>query len=111
MTDELAGTTKPQIELHCRVNSSMLGLLREFVCSVARHMGFSDQQVGEIEICVDEACANAVEHAYPSSFQKEFPGADHDLRIEISYLGDELTVRITDHGRGSEETLRPRFEE
>ena len=41
-----------------------LHLIRDFVCAVARKMGFPDQRVGEIEIAVDEACANIIEHAY-----------------------------------------------
>lgn len=94
----------PQMELRCRVDSAMLGPLREFVTSVARHLDFPDDQIAQIEICVDEACANAMEHAYAKSFEVE--GKDriaHVLVVELLYNGgEEFTVRVTDHGRGTD---------
>ena len=111
MAQEAAGKGRnPQIELKCVVDSSMLGPLRTFVCSVARELGFTDAQVGEIEICVDEACANALEHAYDTGFEREFPNAERDLCLEMQFQGDELTVRIIDHGcGGGEEGIHPRI--
>ncbi len=78
----------------------MLGLMREFICSVARHVGFTEKHVAEIEISVDEACANAMEHAYAAG-----PGPNEEgeksLHVEIQYTGEEMVVRITDHGHGT----------
>lgn len=93
----------PQMELRCRVNSAMLGMLRDFVSSVARHLGFPEEQVAQIEICVDEACANAMEHAYAKSFEVEGHDREsHVLVVELIFNGgDELTVRVTDHGCGT----------
>lgn len=89
---------RPHIELRCRLDGSMLGLLREFVCTVARHLDFSEKQIAEIEISVDEACANVMEHAYrgraPEPECKE-------LLVEIAYSGDEMAIRIIDQGDGS----------
>lgn len=102
----------PQIELRCRLDKAMLMPLREFVCNVAHVLGFSDQQVNELEICVDEACANAIEHAYPpervcgQSLQHD---SEH-LRIEILFSEDELTVRVIDFGSGADSGLNPRFQ-
>lgn len=94
----------PQMELRCRVDSAMLGMLREFVSSVARHLDFPEEQIAQIEICVDEACANAMEHAYAKSFEVE--GRDkqfHVLIVELLFNGgDEFTVRVTDHGCGAQ---------
>jgi anti-sigma regulatory factor (Ser/Thr protein kinase) len=88
----------PQIELRCRVDGSMLGLLREFVCTVARYLGFGDDQVAEIEICVDEACANVLEHAYKS--QTSEPPQLPEMVVEITYTGEQMLVRVVDHGDG-----------
>lgn len=97
--DAAAPELNPEIELHCRISTPMLGPLREFVANVSRQLEFSEQQVHEIEICVDEACANALEHGY-APFEREFPG--RDLKIQISFHTDRLTVRITDQGCGSD---------
>lgn len=97
----------PQMELRCRIDSAMLGMLREFVSSVARHLEFPDEQIAQIEICVDEACANAMEHAYAKSFEVE--GQDRESHVLIVELlfngGDEFTVRVTDHGCGTQSGL------
>ncbi|MGI8907707.1 MAG: ATP-binding protein [Candidatus Sumerlaeaceae bacterium] len=90
---------QPQIELRCRLDGSMLGLLREFVCTVARHLCFPEPQVAEIEICVDEACANVVEHAY--SNKRPAGPKMNDLLVEIRYSGEQMVVRIVDHGDGN----------
>lgn len=93
----------PQMELRCRVDSAMLGPLREFVSSVARHLDFPEEQIAQIEICVDEACANAMEHAYSKCFEVE--GKDksaHVLIVELLFNGNqEFTIRVTDHGCGT----------
>lgn len=108
MSEVTARDTNPQIELHCRINGTMLGPLREFVANVARQLGFSEQQVHEVEICVDEACANALEHAYDTPFEREFRD-EQDLTIEISFHREELMVRIMDQGRGSNDPIRARI--
>ncbi len=116
-SDQPAGESKPheeqphkdapQMELRCRVDSAMLGALREFVSSVARHLDFPEDHVNQIEICVDEACANAMEHAYVKAF--EVAGKDknaHMLVVELLFNGDhEFTIRVTDHGCGTTEGL------
>lgn len=80
----------------------MLKPLREFVCAVAHTLGFTEQQVSEIEICVDEACANAIEHAYTGPYEREFPNDQRDIFIEMTFHGDELMVRVIDHGQGGD---------
>ncbi len=41
-----------------------LARVRQFVDQRTRDAGLSDQAAGEVQLAVDEACANAIEHAY-----------------------------------------------
>ncbi len=96
--EERQSATSPKIEICCKIDSSMLGLLRDFVRAVANYLEFSPEEATHIELCVDEACTNALEHAYP-------PGsnvAEHhkELVIEILFENGELTIRVVDHGCG-----------
>jgi anti-sigma regulatory factor (Ser/Thr protein kinase) len=91
---------KMQIELRCRIDASMLRLLRDLISSVSSHLGFSDQQIGEIEICVDEACANALEHAYQGTDDQPVNPPEKVICIEICFDGEALTVRVIDSGQG-----------
>lgn len=59
----------------------------------ARKAGFGEQGVYEIQLAVDEACANVVDHAYQGSDTGE---------IEVSCCLDDqaLTIRVRDWGKG-----------
>jgi anti-sigma regulatory factor (Ser/Thr protein kinase) len=93
-----------EIEVRCRVDASMLRLLREVICSVSHHLGFSEQECGEIEMCVDEACANAIEHAY-SAIEAPANNEENRINIEVYFDGEALTVRVIDSGRGLKKTV------
>jgi serine/threonine-protein kinase RsbW len=60
---------------------------------VAKEVGFGGQALYQIELAIDEACANVVEHAY----RGEEPG-----EMEVScYLEDRMfVIRVRDWGTG-----------
>ena len=70
-----------------------LAMIREFVTRVAAQAGLSDAEVGQLELAVDEACANVIEHAY---------GADRTKQVMVRAIFDEDTLRIhvIDTGKG-----------
>jgi serine/threonine-protein kinase RsbW len=86
-----------KVAITCQPHYSVLSLIRLFITSVAQQMGFGEQAISEIEMCVDEACANVMDHAYQ--------GSDPDDRlkevgIELKIGPDGLTVSILDRGVG-----------
>ena len=84
-----------------------LALIRLVVTHLAEVIGFTEEDVGKIEIAVDEACTNVIEHAYKDLQPKPV------VRVEIQSQADQIIVDIIDHGVpfdfGSYET--PRFPE
>lgn len=66
--------------------------VREFIKTHALAADFSDVDVEELKIAVDECCTNVIEHAY---------GNDASKSIDISVLidDDRFSVRIRDQGR------------
>jgi serine/threonine-protein kinase RsbW len=86
------------VEIRCPSEYTVLSLIRLFISDVARQMGFEEDAVSEIELCVDEACANVIDHAYDASggAAAERPGVEVILGIGA----DRLTVTVTDHGVG-----------
>jgi serine/threonine-protein kinase RsbW len=69
-----------------------LEIIRNFVSTVAKKVGFDDSEIGKIELSVDEACTNVIEHAY-----RHKDGQKIDVAIKIDY--NKFTVIITDRGR------------
>ena len=62
-----------------------LAMIREFVNRVAAQAGLSEIEVGQLELAVDEACANVIEHAY---------GDDKTKQVMVRAIFDEYTLRI-----------------
>lgn len=80
---------------HCRVEAVMenVPVITECLAEVAKELGFGEQALYQIELAVDEACANVVEHAYSEGTQGE---------MEVScYVEDQMfVVRVRDWGTG-----------
>ena len=70
-----------------------LSLIREFVSRVSEQAGLSEQERGHMELAVDEACANVIEHAYGHDVQKE-------VTVRATFDADAVRIAIIDHGAG-----------
>ncbi|MBS1809424.1 MAG: ATP-binding protein [Acidobacteria bacterium] len=70
-----------------------LALIREFVTTVGQQAGLTEAEIGKIELAVDEACANVIEHAYGHDESKE-------VIIRANIDDDSITFEIVDTGKG-----------
>jgi serine/threonine-protein kinase RsbW len=70
-----------------------LALIREFVGSIAQQSGMDSADIGKLELAVDEACANVIEHAYGHDISKE-------VIIRASLDDETLRIDVEDTGRG-----------
>ena len=70
-----------------------LALIREFVTSAALQAGFDEKEVAKLELAVDEACANVIEHAYGHDVSKE-------VIVRAKLDDEEFAIDIEDTGKG-----------
>ncbi len=70
-----------------------LALIREFVTTVGAQAGLAEIEIAKLELAVDEACANVIEHAYGHDASKE-------VTVSANFDGDSITFEIVDTGRG-----------
>ena len=70
-----------------------LALIREFVGNIAQQSGMDAKDSGKLELAVDEACANVIEHAYGHDITKE-------VIIRASLDEETLRIDVEDTGRG-----------
>ena len=70
-----------------------LALIREFVGNIGMQAGLDQKDVGKLELAVDEACANVIEHAYGHDQTKE-------VIIRASLDEETLKIDVEDTGRG-----------
>ena len=67
--------------------------IREFVTGIAEESGINEQDLDNIELAVDEACANVIEHGY----DPEEPEKTLTIRMEID--ASKLVLSIIDQGK------------
>ena len=75
-----------------------LALIREFIGSAAAQAGFDEKETGKLELAVDEACANVIEHAYGHDVSKE-------VIIRVRLSDEMLSIDIEDTGNGFDPKL------
>jgi serine/threonine-protein kinase RsbW len=73
-------------------NLDNLAKIGEFVTAAARRAGLNDKAVYAVQMAVDEACANIIEHAYGG----EGRGS---IRLACAVQTDGLQIIILDRGR------------
>ena len=70
-----------------------LAMIREFINNIGAQAGLDEADIGKVELAVDEACANVIEHAYGHDTSKE-------VMIRASFNDEELRIDVEDTGRG-----------
>ncbi|MEW6093776.1 MAG: ATP-binding protein [Chloroflexota bacterium] len=69
-----------------------LNAIREFVTQAAKDAGMDESNICAVEMAVDEACSNIVEHAY-----KDRP--EGDIECTCDSTDSDLMIILRDHGR------------
>src|SRR3954463_1656624 len=80
-------------QLHVPSSTENLSMIRDFVGSIGQRAGFSDAEVAKLELAVDEACANVIEHAYGSD-------ATREVTVKAKVDADAVCIEIVDTGHG-----------
>jgi anti-sigma regulatory factor (Ser/Thr protein kinase)/putative methionine-R-sulfoxide reductase with GAF domain len=100
----LKNTEIPEVlELHPAARPDQLAEIRRNIRRWLRNHGASDEAVTEITLAANEACANAVEHAYspaPARFSFRARESDGLVTITVTDAGSWRQPRGMDRGRG-----------
>ena len=80
-----------------------LQLIREFVGKIAQNAGLFDSEVSNLELAVDEACANVIEHAYGHDISKE-------VSIRMIIDKEQIVDEVIDSGHGFDPNQVPDLE-
>jgi serine/threonine-protein kinase RsbW len=87
----------PQIErtftLQVPSSTENLAMIRDFVTSVGEQAGLTPPEVAQLELAVDEACANVMEHAYAKDMTKE-------VSVRATLDDDAVEIDVIDTGQG-----------
>jgi serine/threonine-protein kinase RsbW len=90
-------------ELTVAADAANLAIIADFVVETAAAAGFDEKASYAVQMAVDEACANIIEHAY-----RESDGGS--IRLVCDIGADGLTIFIFDWGTPFEPDAIPRFD-
>jgi serine/threonine-protein kinase RsbW len=77
-----------------------LASVRKSVEALAASAGFSEKDVGEIGLCVNEAMANIIRHAYSGR-------TDRPIQLSALATAEGLTIELRDWGNGIDPSRLP----
>ena len=80
-------------QLHVPSSTENLSMIRDFVGSIGERAGLGEGDVAKLELAVDEACANVIEHAYGSD-------ATHEVTVKATVDAEAVQIEIVDTGCG-----------
>jgi anti-anti-sigma factor len=81
------------LELQLRSDPAQVAEVRRAVEEFARNAGFGEVRTGEIGLCINEALANVIRHAY-----RNIP--EQPIKITVESLGRDLKLTVRDWGTG-----------
>lgn len=79
--------------MRIHASTENLAVIRDFVSGHARDHSFTESQINDIRLAVDEACTNVIKHAYNYNEKEQF-------LIDLDFNTNSLTITITDQGSG-----------
>jgi serine/threonine-protein kinase RsbW len=77
-----------------------LASVRKSVEALAASAGFSEKDVGEIGLCLNEAMANIIRHAYSGR-------TDRPIQLSAVATAEALTIELRDWGNGIDPSRLP----
>lgn len=96
MSCRMTNTVKNSLfQLQLPAESQNLNLIRKFILGIAKSMGFSEQDIFQIEIIVDEACNNVIKHAYKNTSLPE-----EIIQITVKRNPENIEIMVVDRGIG-----------
>lgn len=95
-----------QLEFRIPSDINYLNHVRNFIVGITREEQVDEAKISQIEMSLDEALANVVEHAYIFD-------AHQDIQVRVDLYPDRLEIVIRDHGRSfdSDHTPLPNIKE
>ncbi len=100
-----AALRRTHYELMLPGNPSSLAMIRWVVTRLATAAGMSSEAIDQVEVAVDEACTNVLDHAYSACNPKP------PLHIQIDSNDERFVVDIIDQGKAfdAETYTEPKF--
>ena len=89
-----------EVELKVPCDSQYISLARLVIAGVGACAGLTVDDIDDMKVAVSEACANAIDHAFPAEDESSPKSAP--TLIRLAARAGELRVEVEDVGQGFE---------
>lgn len=93
-------TIPARLEVKVDSDPAHLAAVRKQVETLATSAGFNERDTGEIGLCVNEAMANVIRHAYAGK-------TDQPILLTLTGTREGVTIEIRDWGNGIDPSRLP----
>jgi len=90
------------VTLHVPCRYSYLRVVRQSVMDLCVRAGMTEFKSAQLEMAVDEACSNVIEHSYSGEADAAVEPRHPGLRLNLIQYQDRIVVEMLDRGRGFE---------
>ena len=95
------------VTLNVPAQFAYLRVVRQSVMDMCARTGLSEFDAAQLEMAVDEACSNVIEHSYGETPDAESGQPDADIKINLIQQKDRIVVEIYDQGKGFDQQSKP----
>lgn len=99
------------VTVHMPCEFGYLRIARQNVRDFSSRSGLSEFKTAQLEMALDEACTNVIEHSYGQGSGNVSPDCDKGIHLTLIQYADRVEVELIDFGAGFEydqvQTLEP----
>jgi len=88
------------VTLHIPSRFGYLRIVRQSIMDTAIRASLTEFDAAQLEMAVDESCANIIEHSYGGEARPDAGGKDAGIHINLIQQRDRVVVEIYDYGKG-----------
>jgi serine/threonine-protein kinase RsbW len=88
------------VTLHLPARFGYLRIARQTTLDFCARAALSEFRAAQLEMAVDEACANIIEHSYGGERREDGAGHPPGLQLDLIQHRDRIVVEIHDFGKG-----------
>jgi serine/threonine-protein kinase RsbW len=88
------------VSYHVPCRFKYLALIRQTALEICQRVGLSEFQAYQVEMAVDEACTNVIEHSYGGESVTENESTENTILVNFFERADGVDVEIVDTGKG-----------
>ncbi|MFT5121943.1 MAG: serine/threonine-protein kinase RsbW [Kiritimatiellia bacterium] len=92
--------TEGIVSIHLPCHFEYLRIARQSIIDVCARAGLSEYKTAQLEMAIDEACANIIEHSYGHVHNQPNAPDQRGMQLNLIRQQNAIVVEVIDFGKG-----------